>query len=102
MLGEMFTLVRSEALLEQRLKSIAHKLSDAGLQQMPDFNQRIAVLRRMGYIANDNTVQIKVGFLPVLSQAYRGMMRVLCEGHAALFIRATKAGPPIRRLSLCL
>lgn len=60
MLGEMFTLVRSQALLEQRLESIAHKLSDAGLQQMPDFNQRIAVLRRMGYIANDNTVQIKV------------------------------------------
>ncbi|KAK9854771.1 hypothetical protein WJX84_006472 [Apatococcus fuscideae] len=59
MLGEMFTLVRSQALLEQRLESIAHKLSDAGLQQMPDFNQRIAVLRRMGYIAHDNTVQIK-------------------------------------------
>ena len=58
--GEMLALVRSEALLEDRLRTIAHQLSDANLQQMPEFHQRVEVLRQLGYIASDNTVEMKV------------------------------------------
>lgn len=58
--GEMLALVRSEALLEERLRSIAHQLSDANLQQMPEFHQRVEVLRQLGYIAPDSTVEMKV------------------------------------------
>ncbi len=58
--GEMLALVRSEALLEDRLRSIAHQLSDANLQQMPEFHQRVEVLRQLGYITSDNTVEMKV------------------------------------------
>lgn len=58
--GEMLALVRSDALLEERLRSIAHQLSDANLQQMPEFHQRVEVLRQLGYIAPDSTVEMKV------------------------------------------
>lgn len=64
--GEMWALVHSEALLEQRLRSLAHTLSDASLQQMPEFHQRLEVLRRLGYVAADDTVLMKAG-LPVPS-----------------------------------
>ena len=58
--GEMLALVRSEALLEERLRLLAHQLSDANLQQMPEFYQRVEVLRQLGYVAPDNTVEMKV------------------------------------------
>ncbi|KAL0030068.1 hypothetical protein WJX79_004816 [Trebouxia sp. C0005] len=58
-LGEMYALVRSQGLLESRLRALAHQVSDANLQQMPDFQQRIEVLRQLEYIAHDNTVQLK-------------------------------------------
>ena len=59
-LGDMYALVRSQGLLESRLRALAHQVSDANLQQMPDFQQRIEVLRQLEYIAHDNTVQLKV------------------------------------------
>lgn len=59
-LGEMYALVRSQGLLEGRLRALAHQVSDANLQQMPDFQQRVEVLRQLEYIASDNTVQLKV------------------------------------------
>lgn len=59
-LGEMYALVRSQGLLEGRLRALAHQVSDANLQQMPDFQQRVEVLRQLDYIAPDNTVQLKV------------------------------------------
>lgn len=58
--GEMLAAVRSESLLEDRLKRLAHQLSDANLQQMPEFHQRVEVLRQLGYIAADDTVEMKV------------------------------------------
>ena len=57
---EMWALVHSEALLEERLQRLAHQMSDANLQQMPEFHQRVEVLRRLEYLAPDNTVLIKV------------------------------------------
>ena len=59
-LGEMYALVRSQELLESRLRALAHQVSDANLQQMPDFQQRVEVLRQLEYTALDNTVQLKV------------------------------------------
>ena len=59
-LGEMYALVRSQRLLEGRLRALAHQVSDANLQQMPDFQLRVEVLRQLDYIAADNTVQLKV------------------------------------------
>ena len=59
-LGEMYALVRSQGLLESRLRALAHQVSDANLQQMPDLQQRVEVLKELEYIAADNTVQLKV------------------------------------------
>ncbi|KAK9806276.1 hypothetical protein WJX72_008182 [[Myrmecia] bisecta] len=58
-LPEMYAIVRSEALLADRLRRLAHQLSDANLQQMPEFQQRVAVLQQLGYVADDKTVQLK-------------------------------------------
>lgn len=61
--GEMWALVHSEALLTARLAGISHQISDANLQQMPDFHQRVRVLRELGYVAHDDTVAMKAGSL---------------------------------------
>lgn len=58
-LAEQYALVRSQAMLESRLESIRHQLSDASLSQMPEFYQRLAVLRRLGYVTGDDTVSLK-------------------------------------------
>ncbi|CAL8471306.1 g10848 [Coccomyxa elongata] len=58
-LGEMYAIVRSEALLASRLAALTHQVSDASLAQMPEFRQRVDVLRRMQYLAEDDTVQLK-------------------------------------------
>lgn len=42
---------------EERLWGL--QVSDASLAQMPEFRQRVDVLRRMQYLAKDDTVQIK-------------------------------------------
>ena len=59
-LGEMYALVRSEALLEDRLSRLKHQVSDASLAQMPDFNQRVQVLRQLDYISTEDVVELKV------------------------------------------
>jgi antiviral helicase SKI2 len=55
----MYAIVRSEALLSERLRALSHQLSDANLTQMPEFQQRVEVLQRLEYVATDNTVQLK-------------------------------------------
>ena len=35
-------------------------VSDASLAQMPDFNQRVAVLRQLDYISSEDVVELKV------------------------------------------
>lgn len=72
-LGEMYALVRSQGLLEGRLKALAHQVSDANLQQMPDFQQRVEVLKQLEYIAQDNTVLLKASLPPCAFEA------VLCK-----------------------
>ena len=36
------------------------QVSDASLAQMPDFNQRVAVLRQLDYISSEDVVELKV------------------------------------------
>ncbi|KAI8471724.1 MAG: NUC185 domain-containing protein [Monoraphidium minutum] len=53
-------LVASEAVLRRRVEALAHELSDASLQQLPEFHQRVSVLRDLGYVdAADDTVTLK-------------------------------------------
>lgn len=58
-LAEQFALVRSQAVLEARLESIRHQLSDASLAQMPEFYQRLDVLRRLEYVDSEDCVALK-------------------------------------------
>ena len=37
------------------------QISDAALQQLPEFRQRCAVMHQLGYADEDDTVQLKVG-----------------------------------------
>ena len=87
-LGEMYALVRSQGLLESRLRALAHQVSDANLQQMPDFQQRVEVLRHLDYIAADNTVQLKVVCLslPVCLAVCRSVCLSLAGWLAVLLI----------------
>lgn len=41
-------------------RALLWQVSDASLAQMPEFRQRVDVLRRMQYLAEDDTVQLKV------------------------------------------
>lgn len=43
----MYAAVRSEMTLSKRIAALAHQLSDANLAAMPEFHQRIAVLRQL-------------------------------------------------------
>ena len=57
-------LIKSEVFLKNQsdydILSFLVQVSDASLAQMPEFRQRVDVLRRMQYLAEDDTVQMKV------------------------------------------
>ena len=74
-LGEMYALVRSEALLEDRLNRLKHQVSDASLAQMPDFNQRVQVLRRLDYVSSEDVVELKVTIVVPLDSACAAQAR---------------------------
>jgi antiviral helicase SKI2 len=59
MLPEMVAHVKSEMLLQRRLKSLVDRTGEAGLSQMPEFLQRVKVLQSMGYVRSDKTVAMK-------------------------------------------
>jgi antiviral helicase SKI2 len=58
-LQEHYTLMQNQQQLKERVKQLKYELSDAALQQMPDFQQRIEVLQHVGYIDTDLVVQLK-------------------------------------------
>ena len=58
-LPEMLAIVRSERLLISRLAAMTRQSGDAGLAQLPEFHQRVAVLQDMGYLDADRTVTMK-------------------------------------------
>ena len=49
--GEAFALVRSEMALGRRIAALTHRLSDANLAAMPEFHQRVNVLRDLQCVA---------------------------------------------------
>ena len=49
-LATLLALARTELRLEGRIRALHHKLSDANLQQIPEFRQRMGVLRELGYV----------------------------------------------------
>ncbi|EFJ42164.1 hypothetical protein VOLCADRAFT_107417 [Volvox carteri f. nagariensis] len=58
-LVEAFQLVRTHRQLSRRAAELRHQLSDASLQQLPEFEQRVAVLQRLGYLEADRSVTLK-------------------------------------------
>ena len=52
-------LLNARRTLGARVAHLEHGLSDANLQQMPDFEARVAVLQTMGYLDADRTVTLK-------------------------------------------
>ncbi|KAL4421866.1 hypothetical protein ABPG77_003668 [Micractinium sp. CCAP 211/92] len=59
LLPELLAVVRSEALLAGRLAAVVRQMSNANLQQLPEYHQRVKVLQRMGYLERDQTVTMK-------------------------------------------
>ncbi|KAK9802049.1 hypothetical protein WJX73_006832 [Symbiochloris irregularis] len=58
-MGAMWGRVRREWQLGNRLAEMHHKVSDASLQQLPEFQQRLGVMRALGYVDAQDTVQMK-------------------------------------------
>ncbi|KAG0598823.1 hypothetical protein M758_12G103200 [Ceratodon purpureus] len=58
-LQEHYTLVKNQHILKERVKELKYELSDAALQQMPDFGKRIEVLQEVGCIDAELVVQLK-------------------------------------------
>lgn len=59
-LGAMWGQVHGEWRLTRRLADMEHTVSDAALQQLPEFQQRLQVMRALGYVDDHDTVQMKV------------------------------------------
>ncbi|CAM6105247.1 unnamed protein product [Calypogeia fissa] len=58
-LQEHYSIVKTQYDLKDRVKKLKFELSDAALQQMPDFQQRIEVLQEVGCINAELVVQLK-------------------------------------------
>lgn len=58
-LREHYNLIKNQHTLKEKVKQLKFELSDAALQQMPDFQQRIEVLQDVGCIDADLVVQLK-------------------------------------------
>jgi len=58
-LREWSALLRAKHILKSRISELEFGLSDANLLQMPDFEARISVLQRMGYLDENRTVTLK-------------------------------------------
>lgn len=58
-LEKYYTLVERKHQLQERVDALGHLLSNESLQLFPDFLQRKAVLRTLGYIDEHETVSVK-------------------------------------------
>lgn len=58
-LCDHYSVFMEEKNLKDQLAELTFKISDANLSLMPDYNARILVLKRYGYINDDCTVQLK-------------------------------------------
>eukprot|EP01018_Ginkgo_biloba_P034639 Gb_30711 [translate_table: standard] len=58
-LQEHYNIVQNQRILKEKVRQLKYDMSDAALQQMPDFQQRIEVLQEVGCIDLDLVVQLK-------------------------------------------
>jgi antiviral helicase SKI2 len=58
-LREWSALLHAKHILTARVSELEFGLSDANLLQMPDFENRVTVLQRMGYLDENRTVTLK-------------------------------------------
>jgi antiviral helicase SKI2 len=58
-LEKYYTLVERKHTLQKRVEALSHLLSNESLQLFPDFLQRKAVLRTLGYLDENETVCVK-------------------------------------------
>eukprot|EP00899_Mesostigma_viride_P007991 jgi/Mesvir1/17193/Mv07613-RA.1 len=58
-LPEHYATAQARHVLLEHMRKLRAQLSDDNLRQLPDFQARVQVLRRLGYLAPDDTVQLK-------------------------------------------
>ncbi|KAI8621867.1 NUC185 domain-containing protein [Chytriomyces sp. MP71] len=58
-LVEHYGMIHNERQLEVQLAELAHNISDQNLELLPDYHQRIEVLKVLNFIDENSTVQIK-------------------------------------------
>ncbi|GEM08547.1 antiviral helicase SKI2 [Rhodotorula toruloides] len=58
-LGEPYSILHSERVLEDKIASLRMAVSDQNLELLPDYEQRIAVLKELQFIDDNSTVQLK-------------------------------------------
>ncbi|KAJ3392196.1 hypothetical protein HDU84_004688 [Entophlyctis sp. JEL0112] len=58
-LAEHYGIIHEERQLEVQLAELAHSISDQNLELLPDYHQRIQVLKALSFIDENSTVQIK-------------------------------------------
>ncbi|CAD5122505.1 DgyrCDS10928 [Dimorphilus gyrociliatus] len=66
---ENFDAIRERKIMEKEYESIRHLLSDESLQLLPEYRQKLQVLRHLGYIDEDDIVQLKGRVACEMSQA---------------------------------
>ncbi|KAG9305006.1 hypothetical protein G9A89_007409 [Geosiphon pyriformis] len=58
-LNEHYGMIHGERLLKLKVEELRHTISDQNLELLPDYEQRMAVLRQLNYIDQNGTVQLK-------------------------------------------
>ncbi|GAA6001294.1 SKI complex RNA helicase subunit SKI2 [Rhodotorula paludigena] len=58
-LGEMYSILHSERVLEDKIANLRLAISDQNLELLPDYEARISVLKELQFIDENSTVQLK-------------------------------------------
>ncbi|KAJ3021953.1 hypothetical protein HKX48_007426 [Thoreauomyces humboldtii] len=56
---EHYAQIHSERILQQQVADLSHSISDQNLELLPDYHQRVDVLKLMNYVEEGGTVTIK-------------------------------------------
>ena len=94
-LMEQFRIVKAKFKIADRMSELRFKLSDASLQQMPEFHQRVAVMQSLEYVDNLQIVKIKgrvaceiqsCDELVATEMVFRGMLTSLSPAEAIALV----------------
>jgi len=58
-LADQYGLVYQHRRIKERIQQLKYEVSDAALQQLPEYHQRMQVLEQLGYIDEEKVVQMK-------------------------------------------